>query len=869
MRSHLIKFSFVLLVSTFSLFQIRNLEVYSQVMQVDQGQESSEDFFTQGIQKLYLGVRLDLQGAIEDFTAAINLKSDYDLAFYHRGIAYLKQDDFESAREDFTTCISLNANYTLAYYQLGITYFEQEKFQQAIANFTEALKIDSKHPNPYFKRGVVYSLVGNLENAINDYIAVIQLLPDNRADWKGDIRAVRMYDQLIQEDIQLAHIYYQVLAQIYFENRLSRNIYGETLDIQQESFVNGIEMSRGALIIDPKKEEILETLNSLIRLKPNFADAYYYRGLFQGTPEEAISDFTKALQEDQDFANAYYRRAEVHFYQQNFLKAIQDYSQAIQIESNYADSYYRRGLAFSRLSNSQRAVSDFIQSINIEAFRYTSNEEVAKDYIRIFSRKPIKAEDYYRRGIARHALKDSEGAFSDYTKAIQLKPDFSEAYFARGQARPQNIFQLEGQDDATSYELIKYIIKDYDKAISLEPEMAKAYLARGQVRVSYPSESIVTMIRLGQRTETEVTEQDMEENELKLLRESIEDYTKAISLEPELAEAYLSRASANAMISSVCAWRNNPRSCFINTEKIKQDVKQVIRLGWNRDINYFERRMYKFARIVNRLFSRFFPVYGDLVNLHTTEEEARNNTQPVINHSSIPDPFYQRGVSSLNHGEYTQAIDNFSRAIELNPQDGDSYYKRALANYSLQKYQDSIIDCNEAINLNFNLRNVCIPIRSFALFELGNYIQAGEDSKLAAQLNPTVNTPHYLNPIPQNNPMEGVGEIVGNLASYELSSQEVEENSHFYSTLMFRWWLPIPPFGASALSSQISLAPAYYDTGRRLERQGDLEGAIRNFQKAASIFLTNGDQSQYQEILDRIENLRLRLEFRLISGFTE
>jgi tetratricopeptide (TPR) repeat protein len=64
------------------------------------------------------------------------------------------------------------------------------------------------------------------------------------------------------------------------------------------------------------------------------AKDHYNRGMFNwdlGEYDRAISDFTKALEIDQRYADAYYNRGLAYKYKGQYDKAITDYNKAIEI----------------------------------------------------------------------------------------------------------------------------------------------------------------------------------------------------------------------------------------------------------------------------------------------------------------------------------------------------------------------------------------------------------------------------------------------------------------------------------------------------------------------------------------------------------
>jgi tetratricopeptide (TPR) repeat protein len=83
--------------------------------------------------------------AIQKFTEAIRLNSNYAEAYYRRGDAYNRKDDRVRAIADYTEAIRLDPKYALAYNGRGIAYRLNEDYDRAIADYTEAIHLDPKY----------------------------------------------------------------------------------------------------------------------------------------------------------------------------------------------------------------------------------------------------------------------------------------------------------------------------------------------------------------------------------------------------------------------------------------------------------------------------------------------------------------------------------------------------------------------------------------------------------------------------------------------------------------------------------------------------------------------------------------------------
>lgn len=96
--------------------------------------------------------------------------------------------------------------------------------------------------------------------------------------------------------------------------------------------------------------------------------------------------------------------------------------------------------------------------------------------------------------------------------------------------------------------------------------------------------------------------------------------------------------------------------------------------------------------------------------------------------------WYEKGSASYTSDNYKEAIDSFNKAIELNPQDENSYGIRGLAYSMLHNDNQAIQDYNKAIELN-SKDSVNYLGRGMIYGKLGNYHQAIRDYDRAIELN--------------------------------------------------------------------------------------------------------------------------------------
>ena len=124
-------------------------------------------------------MRGDPLGAIGDADYAIGLDPTLAIAYYNRALIYARLRMWASAADDFSLAAFLDPNVEngLAFDNLGLALLAQEKFSEAIASFSRAIGRNSLPALSYLNRSRAYERSGQLDAAISDMNATIQLVP--------------------------------------------------------------------------------------------------------------------------------------------------------------------------------------------------------------------------------------------------------------------------------------------------------------------------------------------------------------------------------------------------------------------------------------------------------------------------------------------------------------------------------------------------------------------------------------------------------------------------------------------------------------------------------------------------------------------
>ena len=248
---------------------------------------------------------------------------------------------------------------------------------------------------------------------------------------------------------------------------------------------------------------------------PRTANDYYRRGLDnynKGNYERAIENYSRAIQINGNFFNAYSGRAEAYSKIGNNRNAIADYTTMISLNPNDSEAYLVRAILYRDQGDLNRAIADFSQVINLTnseirlsiAYRNRGqayfeqgdfNRAIA-DYIEYLNIYPDSEEIRENLRIARYNQRQRE--IAGYTEAIRQNPNNADAYFRRGYVHYMNIAHIDisnlNEFQRTLVGMLMSVdldqaISDWERTLRINPNHREArdLLARARaLRRSFP-----------------------------------------------------------------------------------------------------------------------------------------------------------------------------------------------------------------------------------------------------------------------------------------------------------------------------------------------------------------------------------------------
>jgi tetratricopeptide (TPR) repeat protein len=254
---------------------------------------------------------------------------------------------------------------------------------------------------------------------------------------------------------------------------------------------------------------------------------------------------------------------------------------------------------------------------------------------------------------------DLDDAIQNFSKAIQIKPKYRDAFLVRGIARKMKHKYKEASEDL-------------EKAISLDPNNDDAYISLAEVKyhlTDYTKADFYYSEYLKKHPNDYgiYSDRGYVRMERLYLKEAIEDYTKAIELNPsEQYKDYLERGKAKYLIQ---------------------------------DYDGTKKDFYKAIEIEPKSFELLFSM-SDFYNEQENYSEAITYLDKILNiDNSNIQAYLNRGFSNNSLEKYDEAIVDLNNYIAVDPNFGHSYILRGYAKNQLGLVKEACADFNKAKEL--------------------------------------------------------------------------------------------------------------------------------------------------------------------------
>ncbi|MEH2128784.1 tetratricopeptide repeat protein [Nostoc sp.] len=220
----------------------------------------------------------------------------------------------------------------------------------------------------------------------------------------------------------------------------------------------------------------------------------------------------------------------------------------------------------------------------------------------------------------------------------------------------------------------------------------------------------------------------------------------------------------------------------------------------------------------------------EILSKPTNHQVFKSPFKPEYSDEDLNLLYIKMGDEYFEKGEYTNAIINYTNALEVNNHI-NLYYKRGLAHYQIGDYEAAIADYSQAIQINLHDAK-SYNKRGLALYQLGRLEEAINDYTQAIRINPNV-------AVTYKNRAEARSHVGDNQGAIEDYTQAIKINPHYADAYknrgITRYLLGSQPGFPQAIKINPQDAIAYKKRGNARSDLGDFEGAIEDYTQAIQI----------------------------------
>lgn len=523
----------------------------------------------------------------------------------------------------------------------GIHHLDQGEYPAAIRNFSRVIDLqDRDNPSVFYHRAKAFSSLGEYDNAIADCGQVIALKSDYLAEayaLRGNAYVAKGMPDQAEADFQ------QVRG---LDNEVGGAIpnFDRYPERPTDHFGLGLAHLKNAAYGEPGfYQEAIENFSRAIELDPGFAEAYKSKG------------------------DAYLGLAEEKAESAHYAQAIADYSQAIALNCSYAYAYWGRGYAYYERGCSYRQQGS--DDLSLADF-----DLAIADFNKVINLNPGHSGAYSLLGDAYAGKGADNQAIAAYTKVIGLYPDYVPGYIGQGTA-----YSRMGEYDLAIADFTQAIDRydRYDERGDYPEQLFAAHIGRGDAYVA-----------------------------LRRFADGILDFDVAI----DIAEDY-SYAQADA---EACYRRGFAHFQQGNKYDLAiADFTKAIDKG-SAPVRVATDRPDEWREVGIKPNSDNALVYHLRGTAHLRQSEydlAIADFTQIIAFANDLDPglvalaYDSRGSAYFQQGEYSRAVADYDKAVEQGTGNAAAYYYRGLAHRQLGNETQAAADLKRAAELDPNLGN--------------------------------------------------------------------------------------------------------------------------------------------------------------------
>ena len=601
--------------------------------------------------------------SIQYFNQAISAKPYLFEPWYYRGVAKYYLDDYQGAEMDCTEAIQRNPFVVGVYELRGLCRIQQKHYAEAVSDYNAALRYEPENMNLWHNRALCRIQQKDYEQALAE-------LDSMAGRWSRHARIYAMQAEvyLLQTDT--------VKAIASLDKSLELDAY------------NGNVWAQRSLISLAREQwkEAEDYLDKAIHLLPRQAGLYINRAMarfHQNNLRGAMADYDLALDYEPSNFLGHYNRGLLRAQVGDDNRAIVDFDFVLKLEPDNLMALYNRALLLEQTGNPRAAIRDY--------------SKVIDEYPNFWTGLHQRAQCYRKLGMTRQAEQDEFRILkAQIDKRFGKQPRLSkkqmrkrsdediEKYNQLAMADEQEM-EHEYQSEYRGKVQNRRVDMDYMPMYSLSTERVqsavKQYVAYDRqvdsLNSHLPADSRLYIV-VGQPS-------PKEEKTMQRYFARIDQLTGELSAasDGQGGGVHQSQQTVNLLLQRAMAY-----SVIQNYEAAIEDLSACLLQDSAMAIAYWQR-----AVCQSRL-NAFNAAQGTDVKLKTASALA--DFTDAIRQGGNAYLYYNRGNVYVERNDYAHAIEDYSRAIELDSHMAEAWYNRGLARLAVKQVTEGITDLSKA-----------------------------------------------------------------------------------------------------------------------------------------------------------------------------
>jgi tetratricopeptide (TPR) repeat protein len=221
-----------------------------------------------------------------------------------------------------------------------LTFQRTKVWHDSITLYTDAINNGYKAAILYNNRGAVLADSSRNEEALKDFISLVELKPRYPNGWRNR--------GLIHERLKQYHEAIKAFTEAikYYPNDASNYLSRGTIYVNLNDFDNAIK-----------------DFTMVIKLNPNSAEGYYARAEALGKSgklQEALTDINKAIALSPSNGRSYNNRGIIYSMSGKYEEAVNDFTKSLQLKPDNTGAYINRALAYKSMGKYAESLQDLL-----------------------------------------------------------------------------------------------------------------------------------------------------------------------------------------------------------------------------------------------------------------------------------------------------------------------------------------------------------------------------------------------------------------------------------------------------------------------------------------------------------------------------